>query len=169
MNVPKLFAAFLCLAFMAQPGWAAEKKEEKKKEGIVIGKSLKVGMPLEKAISLLGIPKSININRGPEPEADSLSIEYPDQGIVIHAMTKKTTVEEVEVLPNFKGRFGEGVKIGTKFPVLMEKYGMPQSVESHIASYPKAGIYFILKDDALVSAKVFAQNSKLFNYKLIKK
>lgn len=167
MNAFKLFAALLCAVFLAQPSWAEEKKEQKGPTPIVIGKSLKVGMPLEKAISLLGVPKTINIRRGTEPETDSLSIEYPEHGIVIHALTRKTAIEEIEVLHTFKGRFADGLKIGSKFPGLMEKYGMPQSVKSHIARYPKIGMYFFLKNDTLVSVKVFAKNSKLFDYKML--
>ena len=94
---------------------------KKEKEAIVIGKLLKVGMPLEKTIALLGIPKLITVKRGTEPEMDSISIEYLSHGVRIHALAKN----------------------------------------------PSRGCIF-LKNDTLVSAKLFAKNSKLLEYKLLK-
>ena len=135
----KLFIALLCAAVIAQPAWAVEKIE---KEAIVIGKSLKVGMPLEKAIALLGIPKLITVKRGTEPEMDSISIEYLNHGVRIHALAKNPKFEELEVLPTFKGTFAAGVKIGAKFQNRMKNCGIPDSVNAHIAEYPESGMYF---------------------------
>ena len=39
------------------------KADKKKLEGFVVGKNLKVGMTLDKAITLLGVPKKINVKR----------------------------------------------------------------------------------------------------------
>lgn len=66
---------------------------KKEKEAIVTGKSLKVGMPLEKATALLGIPKLITVKRGTEPEMDSISIEYLNYGVRIHALAENPKVE----------------------------------------------------------------------------
>jgi len=115
---------------------------KKEKEAIVIGKLLKVGMPLEKTIALLGIPKLITVKRGTEPEMDSISIEYLNHGVRIHALAKNPKVEELEVLPTFKGKFAAGVKIGAKFQNRMKNYGIPDSVNAHIAEYPESGMYF---------------------------
>lgn len=141
---------------------------KKEKEAIVTGKSLKVGMPLEKATALLGIPKLITVKQGTEPEMDSISIEYLNHGVRIHALAKNPKVEELGVLPTFKGKFAAGVKIGAKFQGLMKDYGIPDSVNAHIAKYPESGMYLFLKNDTLVSAKLFAKNSKLPKYKLLK-
>ncbi len=170
MKTFNLFIALLCAVLMAQPSWAAKKKDagKKEKEAIVIGESLKVGMPLEKAISLLGTPKLISVKRGTEPEMDSISIEYLNHGVRIHALAKNTKIEELEVLPTFKGKFAAGVKIGAKYQDLMKNFGIPDSVNSHIAEYPDSGMYLFLKNDTLISAKLFAKNSKLLEYKLLK-
>ena len=52
--------------------------------------SLKVGMSLEKATALLSVPKSIKAQRGTEAEMDSISIEYLDHGVRVHALANKT-------------------------------------------------------------------------------
>jgi hypothetical protein len=143
------------------------KKNNKKKEDIVIGKTLKTGMSLESALSKLGIPRSIKIHRGTEPESDSISVEYLNHGLRIHALTKNSTIEELEVLPEFKGKFIEGAKIGSKFPELMESFGIPESKDSSIAKYPNRGMYIFLKNDSMISVKLFAKNSKLLDHKLL--
>ena len=79
------------------------KINKKEKEVLVIGKTLKIGMPLEAALSLLDIPKSIKINRGTEQEMDRISVEFLNHGLRIHALTQNTKIEELEVLPEFKG------------------------------------------------------------------
>ena len=63
---------------------APAKAKKQKPEGLVIGKNLKVGMPMEEAIKLLGIPRSIKIKGGTESKLDSISIEYVNHGIVLH-------------------------------------------------------------------------------------
>ncbi|MDP7149306.1 MAG: hypothetical protein QGI90_11615, partial [Nitrospinaceae bacterium] len=108
------------------------KKDKKKQAVIVIGKTLMAGMPLNAAIRLLGTPKSISINRGTEQEIDSVCIVYLNHGLKIHALSNKTTVEELEVLPTFKGEFSAGIKIGSKFSSIIEAFGMPASKEANI-------------------------------------
>ena len=52
------------------------KIKEKKTEEIVLGKNLKVGMNINKAIKILGVPPKVKVQRGTEPSLDSISIEY---------------------------------------------------------------------------------------------
>jgi hypothetical protein len=158
-----LLIAALLVGFMGTTVFAQELAP------LVIGKDLKVGMPLENVIAKLGIPRNIIVNRGTEPQSDSIAIEYEQHGIVIHAMSRKGSVEEIEVLPNFKGTFAEGIKLGAKFTDLIGKYGMPHTLSSKVARYPETGMYFVLEKEVLVSAKVFARNSKILDLQMINK
>ena len=124
-------------------------------EGIVIGKNLKVGMPLQKVIKILGTPKSLKVKRGIEPKLDSMSIEYLDHGITIYILNGKKRIETMEVSQQFKGEFAKGIKIGEKVSVLIDKLGVPQSIDPSIARYPEKGIHFTLKQSSLVGAHVF--------------
>jgi hypothetical protein len=136
-------------------------------EDLVIGKNLKTGMSLESALSILGIPQSIRIIRGTEPQIDSISIEYLNHGLRIHALTQNSTIEELEVLPEFKGKFIEGAKIGSKVFDLIESFGIPESKNSFIAKYPQRGMYIFLKNETMISVKLFAKNSNLLDHKLL--
>ena len=138
---------------------APAKAKKKKPEGLVIGKNLKVTMPLAEAIKLLGIPGSISINRGTESKLDSISIAYANHGIVLHSLNGTKHIE---------GSFAEGIKIGEKFTVLIEKYGVPQSMNASMAKYPKKGMYFSLKENVLVAAHVFRKNSEILSHQLYK-
>ena len=124
-------------------------------ESIVIGKNLKVGMSLQKVIKILGTPKSLKVKRGIEPKLDSMSIEYLDHGITIHFLNGKKRIETMEVSQQFKGEFAKGVKIGEKVSILIDKFGVPQSIDPSIARYPEKGIHFTLKKSSLVGAHVF--------------
>ena len=124
-------------------------------KGIVIGKNLKVGMSLQKVIKILGTPKSLKVKRGIEPKLDSMSIEYLDHGITIHVLNGRKRIETMEVSQKFKGEFEKGIKIGEKVSVLIDKLGVPQSIDPSIARYPEKGIHFTLKKNSLVSAHVF--------------
>jgi predicted DNA-binding protein len=124
-------------------------------KSIVIGKNIKVGMSLQKAIKILGIPKSLKVKRGIEPKLDSMSIKYLDHGITIHVQNGKRRVESMEISQKFKGEFAKGIKIGEKVSVLIDKLGIPQSIDPSIARYPKKGIHFTLKKSSLVGAYVF--------------
>ena len=147
---------------------APVKVEKKKPEGLVIGKNLKVGMSLEEAIKLLGTPRSIKVKRGTESILDSISIEYASKGIVIHFLNGKSKIEALEVRPQFVGRFAEGVKMGAKVAAMIDKYGVPQSMNESLARYPEKGLYFSLKENVLIAAHVFNKNSKLLSHQLYK-
>ena len=145
----------------------SKKNNKNKKEDLIIGKTLKTGMSLELVLSTLGIPQSIRINRGTEPQSDSISFEYLNHGLRIHALTQSSTVEELEVLPEFKGEFIEGAKIGSNFFELIESFGIPESKDSFIAKYPERGMYIFLKNDTMISVKLFSKNSKILDHKLL--
>ncbi len=147
---------------------APAKAENKKPEGLVIGKNLKVGMSLDEAIKLLGVPRSIKVKRGTESNLDSISIEYASHGIVIHFLNGKSRIEALEIQPQFVGRFADGVKMGAKVATMIDKYGVPQSMNESLARYPAKGIYFSLKENVLIAAHVFAKNSKLLSHQLYK-
>ena len=138
--------------------------EESDFKGIIIGKNLKPGTPLVRAIEMLGNPKSIEVTRGSDPKLDSISMEYPGHGVIIHVMNNRKSIEALEVLPQFKGRFQKGIKVGAKASVLIKKLGIPQSMDSSIARYPREGIYFILKENVLTSAHVFSYDSQISHF-----
>ncbi len=144
------------------------KVQKKKPEGFVVGKNLKVGMNLNKAISLLGLPQKVKVQRGTEPSLDSVSIEYAKHGVVIHAINGKQKVEAIELLPTFKGKFANGIKVGDKVPTLIKINGVPQEMNASIARYPDKGLYFSLKDNVLVSVWIFVKNSKILSHQLFK-
>ena len=144
------------------------KAKKKKPEGFVIGKNLKVGMNIDKAITLLGVPRKVKVQRGTEPRLDSISIEYEKHGVVIHTVTGKQKIEAIELLPTFKGRFANGIKIGDKVQKLIKTNGVPQWMSSNLARYPNKGLYFSLKENALVSVWIFMKNSKILNHQLFK-
>jgi hypothetical protein len=135
-------------------------------KGFVVGGNLKVGMSLNEAFKILGTPKSVNVVRGSNPSVDSISMEYLDQGVILHVLTNKPKIEALELLQNFKGEFLEGINIGSKIEDLIKAFGIPKSMESFIARYPKKGIYFSLDNKAVVSAQVFSRNSKILNSRL---
>ena len=191
MKVLILFVSLFCAAIMVQPVYSQNdglvggalrdnmlvndtdlggklEKDKKKQAVIVIGRTLMAGMPLKAAVRLLGIPKSITINRGSEQEIDSICIVYLNHGLRVHALTNKTTVEELEVLPTFKGEFSAGIKIGSKFSSIIKTFGMPASKEANIVKYPEIRMYLFLRKDTLISAKLFDKNSKILDYKLIR-
>jgi hypothetical protein len=144
------------------------KVEKKKIKGFVVGKNLKVGMTLDKAINLLGVPIQLTVKRGTEPSLDSIAIKYASHGVVIHSLNGKQKVEAIELLPTFKGQFANGIKMGNKLPKLIEKYGAPQSMSGSLARYPDKGMYFSLKKNELVSTWIFSKNSKIFSHQLFK-
>ena len=191
MKVLILFVSLFCAAIMVQPVYSQNdglvggalrdnmlvndtdlggelEKDKKKQAVIVIGRTLMAGMPLKAAVRLLGIPKSITINRGSEQEIDSICIVYLNHGLKVHALTNKTTVEELEVLPTFKGESSAGIKIGSKFSSIIKVFGMPASKEANIVKYPEIRMYLFLRKDTLISAKLFDKNSKILDYKLIR-
>jgi hypothetical protein len=140
--------------------------ENNNSKTFVVGENLKVGMALSQAFEILGTPKVINVIRGGNPIFDSISIKYLSKGIILHAFTNNPRLEALEVLPNFKGDFIEGINIGSKIEDLIKAFGVPNSMESFIARYPQKGIYFSLDNEIIVSAQVFKKNSKFINSRL---
>ena len=141
-------------------------EKNNKVKGFVVGETLKVGMALSEAFKILGTPKSVNVVRGSNPSVDSISMEYLDQGVILHVLTNKPKIEALELLQNFKGEFLEGINIGSKIEDLIKAFGIPKSMESFIARYPQKGIYFSLDNKAVVSAQVFSRNSKILQSRL---
>lgn len=141
---------------------------KKKPAGLIIGKNLKVGMSLNEAIKLLGIPQTFKVKRGTESKLDSISIEYANHGIVLHSLNGKRQIEALEILPRFAGSFAEGVKLGANVKAMIDKYGVPESMNDSLAKYPKRGLYFSLKGNVMIAAQVFAKNSKLLIHQLYK-
>lgn len=152
---------------LSVPAFAQEQKEEPVQEGLVVGGNLKVGMSLEEAILLLGTPKEVIVKRGTEPLMDSIAIEYPEKGVVIFALGKRPRIEGVELLPSFRGSFAEGIQLKANFKDLINTYGKPGVLTKTDARYPDKGIFFFLKDDEVVSAKVFDRNTKLLDFQLL--
>jgi hypothetical protein len=124
-------------------------------EEIIVGRDLKVGMRLKKAILILGIPKSLKIKRGIEPNLDSMSIEYLDHGITIYIQNGEKRIKTIKVSQQFKGEFEKGIKIGERVSNLIDKLGTPKSINPSIARYPKKGIHFTLNKNSVVGAHVF--------------
>ncbi|MEC7641425.1 MAG: hypothetical protein VYC17_04635 [Nitrospinota bacterium] len=152
-----------------QPAIEKENPKQPTKEknnGLVIGKNLKVNMPLIDAFKLLGLPKSIHVQRGTESIFDSVIIEYPKYGLRIHALSAGTTVEGIEMNRKFTGRFDTDIKIGDDFKLIIEKYGVPKSFDLGVANYPDMRLFFILDNDKVISAKVFAKDTKLLSSRL---
>lgn len=58
--------------------------------------------------------------------------------------------------------------MGDKIPTLIEKYGVPQSMNDSLARYPDKGLYFSLKKNMLVSSWIFVTNSKILSHQLFK-
>lgn len=162
MKATKLFLALILVGVLIAPVGAQEKK------AIVIGDSLKTGMPLKEAIALMGIPETMTIVRGTSSAVDSIIINYSQQGVAIHALNMGNVIEGIEIFPNFKGSFSSGIKLGANFQDLIGKYGAPQSLTKNIARYPKLGIYFLINksDKKVLSAKAFSKDSKLLEHRL---
>jgi len=84
-----------------------------------------------------------------------MSIEYLDHGVTIYILNGKKKIETMEGSQQFKGEFAKGIKIGEKVSVLIDKLGVPQSIDTSIARYPEKGIHFTLEKSSLVGAHVF--------------
>jgi hypothetical protein len=136
---------------------------------IVIGENLSPGMPLNDAIVLLGIPEKVKVIRGPSKDRDSIEITYAKHGLVVRAMTGGSKIEGIEVGPTFKGTFKSesGIKLGVKYEMLISEYGLPTSLTSQVMRYPKRGLYFQLNNDRLLSAKTYANGTKLIDANLM--
>lgn len=136
---------------------------------IVIGKNLSPGMALNNTIVLLGIPDKIKVIRGTSADRDSIEITYAKFGLVVRAMSGGSKIEGIEVWPSFKGTFKSesGIKLGVKYEMLIGEYGLPTSLTSQMMRYPKRGLYFQLNNDRLLSAKTYANGTKLLDAHLM--
>ena len=103
VKLAKSFVIIFLLVFFAGSAWAEGESS------LVIGKNLKVGMSVNEAVKLLGIPGKIDVKRGTEPTNDSVAIRYNNHGVIIHAMSGGGSIDHIELLPSFKGKFAEGI------------------------------------------------------------
>jgi hypothetical protein len=135
----------------------------------VIGENVSAGMPLNNAIVLLGIPDRVKVVRGASKNLDSIEITYAKYGLVVRAMSGGSKIEGIEVGPTFKGTFKSesGIKLGVKYEMLIGEYGLPTSLTSQVMRYPKRGLYFQLNNERLLSAKTYANGTKLMDAKLM--
>jgi hypothetical protein len=136
---------------------------------IVIGGNVKPGMPLNDAIVSLGIPDKVKVIRGMSADRDSIEITYAKYGLIVRAMSGGSSIEGIEVGPTFKGTFksGSGIKLGVKYEMLIGEYGLPTSLTSQVMRYPNRGLYFQLNNDRLLSAKTYANGTKLIDAHLM--
>ena len=128
--------------------------------------NLKAGMQLKDAFKVLGFPGSVVAKRGASSAYDHIEMNYPGLGVLLRAMSGGNTVEAIELLPSFKGKFDTGIKLRASFNDILAKYGPPTTLSSQIARYPDKGLYFLMSNNVLLSAKVFAKDTKLLEYKL---
>jgi hypothetical protein len=136
---------------------------------IVIGDNLKPGMPLNETIVLLGIPDKIKAIRGTSRDRDSIEITYAQHGLVVRAMSGGSKIEGIEVGPSFKGKFKSesGIKLGVKYEMLIGEYGLPTTLTAQVMRYPQRGLYFQLNNNRLLSAKTYANGTKLMDANLM--
>lgn len=130
--------------------------------------NLKPGMPLKAALNSLGYPDSFIVKRGPSATTDHIEMGYASLGIILRAMSKGKIVEAIEVQPTFKGTFDKQIKLGSPFTAIIAKYGTPESLSSQIVRYPNRGMYFLMSNSKLLSAKMFVKDSKLLEHKMVK-
>ena len=135
---------------------------------LVIGPkgNINTGMQLKAAFKIMGYPDAFIVRRGPSSTFDHIEMPYSSLGIVIRAMSKGKIIEAIDVQPTFKGSFDTGFKRGDPFTTLVAKYGTPESLSSQIARYPAKGMYFLMSDNNLLSAKLFAKGTKLLEHKM---
>ncbi len=134
---------------------------------LVFGGNLMPGMSFKEALQLLGVPDRIRGNRGLEPATDSVEINFPYYGVTLRALSDGQTVEAIELAATFKGMFKSGIKIGDPFPTLVEKYGVPTTYTAQVARYPDRGLYFLISDNNVLSAKTFTKGTKLIEAQLM--
>lgn len=136
---------------------------------IVIDENVKPGMSLSEAITLLGIPDTIKVVRGASADRDSIQITYARHGLVMRAMSGGSKIEGIEIGPSFKGSFKSesGIKLGVKYEMLIGEYGLPTSLTAQVMRYPQRGLYFQLNNNRLLSAKTYANGSKLIDANLM--
>ncbi len=171
MKTGKTLIGILLMCFLANGAFAADEKTPAPVAPgkIVIGENLSPGMPLNKAIEILGIPDKVKVVRGASPDRDSIEIRYAKHGLVIRAMSAGSNIEGIEIGPSFKGTFKSesGIKLGVKYEMVIGEYGLPASLTAQVMRYPDRGLYFQLNNERLLSAKTYANGTKLMDANLM--
>ncbi len=170
MRTGKTLIGVLLMSLMASGAFAADEKKSELAPGqIVIGENVSPGMPLNQAMEVLGIPDKVKVVRGASQDRDSIEITYAQHGLVIRAMSSGTQIEGIEIGPTFKGTFKSesGIKLGVKYEMVIGEYGLPASLTSQVMRYPKKGLYFQLNNERLLSAKTYANGTKLMDANLM--
>ena len=163
----------LLMSLIASGAFAADKKKGPEKTltpgQVVIGGNLTLGMPLNKTMTLLGIPSAIKVVRGASKDRDSIQITYAQHGLVVRAMSGGSKIEGIEIGPSFKGSFKSesAIKLGVKYEMLIGEYGLPTSLTAQVMRYPKKGLYFQLNNNRLLSAKTYLNGTKLIDASLM--
>lgn len=155
----KIFFIVIMVFGLATPAMAQK---------LVVGAkgNLKTGMLLKDAFKTMGYPDAFIVKRGPSSNFDHIEMPYSSLGVVIRAMSKGKVVEAIDIQPTFKGSFDTGFKLGDPFTDLVAKYGTPESLSSQVARYPAKGMYFLMSNNNLLSAKLFAKGTKLLEHKM---
>lgn len=159
MRAGKIILVIIMVLGLATPALAQE---------LVIGGNLKTGMQLKQALKTLGYPDSFVVKRGPSSMTDHIEMSYAGVGVIIRVMSKGKIVQAIEINPTFKGTFDTGIKVGSPFTEIVAKYGTPETLSSQIVRYPSKGIYFLMSNSKLLSAKLFIKDSKLLEHKMVK-
>ena len=129
-------------------------KEDAGPSGLIIGETLRLGMTIGEAMTLLGMPQGMRTEGKNENEIRWM--EYPDLGVSIGAKPGGKTIEFIEVETLFKGHFRSGVKMGDSQTAVITNYGMPASMTPESASYPTEGIIFRFANGKLMGARLSA-------------
>ena len=167
----KILLSLLLISFLATPVFAQDPAPApvppSAAPALIFGENLMPGMSLKAALELLGVPSSIRVNRGLDMTTDSVEINFPNHGVLLRALSNGATVEAIELAATYKGVFKSGIQLGDSFPTLVEKYGMPASYTAQVARYPQAGLYFLMSNDRVLSAKSYTKETTLIEAKLM--
>jgi hypothetical protein len=125
---------------------------------LIIGSNIKTGMSVKLTINTLGFPDSFKVERGINSKQDRVSMTYLKHGLIVHVINEKKRIDLIEILPQFKGKFSKGVKLGDSVGTLVKKFGTPKSIDSSSVNYPRKGIYFKIQDNILFSARNISNN-----------
>ncbi len=157
----KLFFIVIMVFGLATPAMAQK---------LVIGAkgNLMTGMQLKDAFKTMGYPDAFIVKRGPSSNFDHIEMPYAALGVVLRAMSKGKVIEAIEIQPTFNGNFDTGFKRGDPFTDLVAIYGTPESLSSQIARYPSKGMYFLMSNGNLLSAKLFSIGTKLLEHKMVR-
>ncbi len=115
---------------------------------MIIGKDLRLGMPLPEAMGLLGIPEKV---RTLDATTDGKGwLDYTNLGLAIASRQGGKTVEAIKVDSGFKGQFENGLKMGDLFTSVIVHYGMPTSMTPQAATYLDKGLTFRFQDQKVI-------------------